>query len=213
MKNIINQNVLNGIVLTGRDKLKFSASELSIGGEPITWPRYKYVELKGFENADGSPKKRLSIVSECTAPGKLIEYFLKLLTTYPFHQFMANWQREQFDSIKEFLPDDHVLCVHDFSENYQCTFQDEIQLQYFSRGEVSIHVTMLCRHSVLDFDGVQSTPEDPIIIKEHIFTILDDLQHDSYAVQHIRSLINNYLVEKVKYNIVLLHGYTDGCSA
>ena len=64
-------------------------------------------------------KKRLSIVSECTAPGKLIEYFLELLATYPFHQFMANWQREQFDSIKEFLPNDHVLCVHDFSENYQ----------------------------------------------------------------------------------------------
>ena len=181
-------------------------------GEPITWSRYKYVELKGFENADGTSKKRLLIVSECTAPGKLIEYFLELLATYPFHQFMANWQRKQFDSIKEILPNDHVLCVHDFSENYQCTFQDEIQSQYFSRGKVSIHVTILYRHSVLDFDGLKSTPEDHIIIKEHIFTILDDLQHDSYAVQHVCSLIN-YLVEKVKYNIVLLHEYTDGCSA
>ena len=95
----------------GTDKLKFSASELSMDGEPFTWSRYKYVELKGFENADGTPKKRLSIVSECTAPGKLIEYFLELLATYPFQQFMANWQREQFDSIKEFLPNDHVLRI------------------------------------------------------------------------------------------------------
>ena len=64
------------------------------------------------------------------------------------------------------------MCTHDFSENYQCNCQDEIQPQYFCRGEASIHVTMLYRHSKLDFDGAQSTPETPLIVKEHVFTIV-----------------------------------------
>ena len=60
---------------------------------------------------------------------------------------------------------------------------------------------MLYRHSKLDFDGVQSTPETPLIVKEHVFTGLDDLQHDSYAVQHIRTLIHNYLVNEIKFQV------------
>ena len=79
--------------------------------------------------------------------------------------------------------------MHDFSENYECTFQDEVQTQYFCRGEVSVRVTILYRHSVLEYDGIQSTVDSPVIIKEHVFRILDDLSHDSYAVQHIRNLI------------------------
>ena len=44
----------------------------------------------------------------------------------------------------------------------------------------------------------QSIPETPLIVKEHVFTILDDLQHDSYAVQHIRTLIHNQHVNEIK---------------
>ena len=100
---------------------------------------------------------------------------------------MACWQRHQFDQIKEFLPQNHVLCMHDFSENYECTLQDEVQPQYFCRGEVLVHVTILYRHSVSEYDGIQRTVDSPVIIKEHVFAILDDLTHDSYAEQHIRN--------------------------
>ena len=157
-------------------------------GECVSWLRYRYVELKGVETSDGTPKKRLSIVTEKTPPGKLIEYFMQLLQEYPFHQFMACWQCNQCDQIKEFLTQNHVLCVHDFSENYECTLQDEVQTQNFCRGEVSVHVTTLYRHSVLEYDGIQSIVDSPVIIKEHVFTILDDLSRDSYVIQHRRNL-------------------------
>ena len=42
---------------------------------------------------------------------------------------------------------------------------------------------------------------------------MDDLLHDSYAVQHIRTLIHNYLTNKIKYLVKFLHEFTDGCSA
>ena len=67
---------------------------------------------------------------------------------------------------------------------------------------------------MLEYDGIQSTEDSPVIIKEHVFTILDDLSHDGYAVQHIRNLIHNFLIDEVHYQVDLLHEFTmDGCSA
>ena len=109
-------------------KLKFSDKEISQDGKNVKWSRFKYVMVKGVENSDGTPKKRLSSVSERTPPGELTDCFNGLIQEYPFHQLMAIWQRVQSDSIKDSLPLHHVLCVHDFSENYQFAFQDEVFL-------------------------------------------------------------------------------------
>ena len=42
---------------------------------------------------------------------------------------------------------------------------------------------------------------------------MDDLLHDSYAVQHIPTLIRYYPTNKIKYPVEFLHEFTDGCSA
>ena len=42
---------------------------------------------------------------------------------------------------------------------------------------------------------------------------MDDLLHDSYAVQHIRTLIHNYLTNEIKYPVKFLQEFTNGCSA
>jgi hypothetical protein len=39
------------------------------------------------------------------------------------------------------------------------------------RTEVSIHVTIIYRHSLLDVDGESSTPDDPNIVCEHFYVI------------------------------------------
>ena len=118
----------------------------------------------------------------------------------------------QFDSPKENLPI-NVLCVHDYSENYECSYQEEVQSQYFSKTEASIHVTILYRHASQEFDNCASTEEQPKIIKEYIFVISDDMAHDSYSVQHVRHIIHNYLVNTVGCTVKRLHEFTDGCSA
>ena len=107
----------------------------------------EYITLEGCENADGTPRKNLNIVSKETSPSELVNYLKQLLQSYPYHQFMSCWQKSQFDSLKENLPIDNVLCVHDYSENYECSYQEEVQSQYFSKTEASIHVTILYRHA------------------------------------------------------------------
>ncbi|CAH3148945.1 unnamed protein product, partial [Pocillopora meandrina] len=52
---------------------------------------------------------------------------------------------EQFDHLMTNLPLNHIICVHDFSENYTCRSQDEIQSEYFDPVKVSIHVSIVYR--------------------------------------------------------------------
>ena len=79
------------------------------------------------------------------------------------------------------LPHEHACCIHSYSENYSSTSQDQLQSQYFSQSQASVHITILHRHDLKDVGGVESTIEDPIIIPEHIFVISPDTKHDNHC--------------------------------
>ena len=88
------------------------------------------------------------------------------------------------------LPIDHAVCVYDFSESYKCSDQREIQSSYFQKTEVSIHVTILYRHSILEKDGINSSPENPKLIREQFFVISPDTQHDRSFTQYCQKQIS-----------------------
>jgi hypothetical protein len=57
---------------------------------------------------------------------------------------------------------------------FQRTIDVLIELKFSQRTEVSIHVTLINRHSLLDVDGESSTPDDPNIVCEHFYVISRD---------------------------------------
>ena len=67
-----------------------------------------------------------------TSPGEIFNHLKSLLELFPAHQFRANWQHAQMTSLVENLPIDHFCSVHDYSENYSCQHQDQLQTLYFS---------------------------------------------------------------------------------
>lgn len=71
------------------------------------------------------------------SPFQLFSYFKDLLKVHPSHSFMAHWQWEQLDNLLEHLSIGHVLCIHDYSEGYTCTRQDETQSEYFDVASFS----------------------------------------------------------------------------
>ena len=89
-------------------------------------------------------------------------------------------ETDQLKNIIENLPENECVTVHYFSENYRCTDRVEIQSSYFQRTEVSIHVTLIYRHSLLDVDGESSTPDDPDIVCEHFYVISLDDKHEQH---------------------------------
>jgi len=103
--------------------------------------------------------------------------------------------------------------VHDYSEGYACSQRDEIQSEYFDVAKVSLHVTILHRHAIQVIDGVESTEEEPHLVKEHVFVISDDPIQDQDSVHKVQELIQTYLAKDIGYNVVKMHEFTDGCSA
>ena len=196
----------------GVDKLKTLPEEndKSSSAPCVKWEKFQYVVCGTDSN--GKEKKRLQIVSMETSPGEMFEYFKNLLKGFPAHQFRASWQHEQFKALMSKLPLHHACCVHDYSENYNCRYQEEAQSLYFAQNQCSIHVTILYRHASLQCDGVESTEDNPKIITEHLFVISPDLKHDHHSVHQCRQLVADHLKE-CGGETEVLHEWTDGCSA
>ena len=69
---------------------------------------------------------------------------------------MDCWQRDQFDKIKESLPFNHVLCVHEVSENCQCNYQNKMQSQYFLMSEMEFRYCMQRNYFEMEQDDTAS---------------------------------------------------------
>ena len=173
---------------------------VSDSGLKVTWQRFEYVTV--------GEKRRLQLVFKLTPPGEMFDYFKSLLMKFPSHQRRAKWQNEQMKGLIENLPANHVCCVHDYSDNYTCQHQDQIQSLYFGQTQASIHVTVLHRHPVREIDGEDCSG----LVTEHIFVISPDLKHDHHSVHHCRTLVAQYLKD-INYKVEIMHEWTDGCSA
>ncbi|CAC5398702.1 unnamed protein product [Mytilus coruscus] len=143
---------------------------------------------------------------------EFVKWEKKLIETFPVHQHRAIWQNEQFQNLVRNLPEKQCVCVHDCRKNYRCSELTEIQSAYFQKTEVSVHVTILHRHALLEYDGVDSSEDFPEIIPEQFFVISPNLVHDQYFVHQVRNYIAEYL-QSISYSVETMHEFTDGCAA
>ena len=60
----------------------------------------------------------------------------------------------------------------------------------------------------MEADGKESTAEEPVVIKEHVFVISDDPVQDFDSVHHAQSLIAKYLTEDLKVTVEKMHEFT-----
>ena len=122
----------------------------------------------------------------------MFSYFKSLLVKFPGHRLRANWRNNQLKSLIKCIPVGHVCCVHDYSRNYTCQHQDQIQSLYYGQTQASIHMTVLHRHSLAEIDGEDGSADKPNVVTEHLFVILPDLKHDHHSVHHCHSLVAQY---------------------
>ncbi|CAG2208510.1 unnamed protein product [Mytilus edulis] len=188
--------------------LNFSNEELKTddSSENINWECFEYIN----QNTKHGPKKKLMLVKN-TNPGLMVQYLQKLLGTFPAHNFRAKWQNNQLKHLVTNLPQNHVISVHDYSENYKCKERDELQSSYFQKTEASLHVSLLYRHAILEVDGVESTSEDPYIVTENFFVISEDEKHDQYFTFQVQKYISEYL-SSISCHVHTMHEFCDGCS-
>lgn len=96
----------------GASKFAFLPEELLKDGPATKWRCYNYIGTGKFLS-NGQEKKKIALITKQTPPHELFSYFSSLLEDYPYHSFMAKWQREQMDTLLEHLPLNEIACVHD----------------------------------------------------------------------------------------------------
>ncbi|XP_053398110.1 uncharacterized protein LOC123564904 [Mercenaria mercenaria] len=190
----------------GVHTLKLSALELS-DSDTFMWKKYENIDT-GKKDRRGKEIKKLRMVSTNTTRSEFWSHFKDILHTFPLHQFQAIWQKEQLKQITSNLPNNEIVMIHDYAEDFTCELQDEIQSEYFGRNEIALHVTILYRHKTC-----HDCLSDNDIIKEYIFCIFEENTHDRDSVHHVRKTIMNYLRNDLNYNIGFIHEFSDGCSA
>lgn len=199
------ENKENNIDCTNREcddcgvhvlRLHPEVCDASATARQVTWTKYEYVKVH-IKNSKDIKK----LVKKTTAPGQMFSYFRHLLLSFPAHQFRANWQTNQMKTLLEHLPLNDCICVHDFSDKISCIEKNDLQSSYFQKVEVSIHVTVIHSHSLLEYDGVDSTEDMPNIVTDHFF------------VQHFtQGLVSEYL-NSITYPTETMHEFTDGCQS
>ncbi len=205
----------------GVDKIKFTDRELdkSDSAAEVQYEDYVSKKIPAGLDSDGNPKftTKPVLVIQKVKVGEMIEKLKTKLGPFVYHQFRVSWQHAQLEALKEALPQDEIFLIHDFSENAKLILRIETQSGYFDKTEVSIHVTIIYRHAIEEYDGDKSTPEEPVIVIEEMFVISPGGKeagpHDADAVHAARVEVHKYLKEEVGCTIKKSHEGTDGAAS
>ena len=123
--------------------------------------------------------------------------------TFAMHLINAKWQDASLNNLKMAIPDQSVVQILDFAENFSCDFQDEISSAHWQHQQATVHPTV-CYYKCHGCDKN---------ITESLVFILDDEKHDFHAVHTYSSIAHRHLSQIRGLDINRYIQYTDGCSS
>ncbi|KAK3263805.1 hypothetical protein CYMTET_27419 [Cymbomonas tetramitiformis] len=136
------------------------------------------------------------------------------LKPYAYHCFMAQHSMNMFNKCKENLPLGQCLLLFDFSENHALNIPRAIQSLHWIVKQASLLCCVLWRHAVKEVDGVESTEENPIIVKDYLYFMGDSMPHSHRSIQHMRKLIVKEYFQKRGIPLPkFIHEWADGSAA
>ena len=109
------------------------------------------VKWKAWEAVQRGKHRRQDLVEKDGTLDALICLLLDELHKFAYHIFVARWQHMQFRGRLSVLHERPSMAValFDFSENYLCCYQDEIQVAHWGYSQVMLHPVAIyykCRH-------------------------------------------------------------------
>ena len=135
----------------------------------------------------------------------MLEELIAELENFSAHLFVAKWQQVQFTRLIKSPPERSVILVMDFSENYTCLAQNEVQSAHWSQNQLTLH-------PLVAFYRCNNCKDNPTV-REAIHIISNDLCHDSHAVHVFTKVATKHLMERRSLEVVREIQWTDGCSS
>ena len=169
----------------------------NIDPKELTWQKW------GQEQYLGRPKKCLLRVQ-----GTLDDLIVELsaeLEPYSRHLFTAKWQQNQFSALIKNAPPESVVMIMDFSENFTCLTQNEVQSAHWSHTQVTLY-PFVCFYYCSDCDSQE-------VVREAIHVVSNDLQHDAHSVHFYTRVATSFLCNKRGLKVSREIQWSDGCAS
>lgn len=156
----------------GTSRLMLCPNEVSNDALLLSVKVFEDIETEHCDE-EGNKKKRKDLLVKSLKVQDFISLFQKHIATFTKHNFIVRWQSQQFKNCLLKFPNDVVVSVIDFAENYSFKEQNEIQSMHWYSSQVTIlvHITYFRKVS----NEVQKVMH---------FYISDDKNHDTLFVQH-----------------------------
>ena len=161
----------------------------------VMWNKWERGKIAGM--------KRQILKDKNGTVKELIEDVIKQLEGLPEHLYLANWHRQLLEDLKAKLPENSVVTLADYAENYRCLYQKEIQAAHYSYTQVTlipIIAYFSCPHcnELCSFSAVFVSPE---------------LSHDAFLVHQCTKKLLSHLEDKYEIKVGQHIQFSDGCAA
>jgi len=151
------------------------------------------------------PTKRWIQVKKATGIASLVSEIAVAMKSHSGHIFRADFQHNRETDIMSTLPQNHCIAVFDFSENITLAPQDEIESAHWAQQQVTLHTIFVVCHAL------ESTEENPVIIKESLIILFDHLARDASTVYVFTQQLLTHLQNNAG-QIDVLHRFSDNCA-
>ena len=130
----------------------------------------------------------------------LIEHYVELLEKMASHSFFASWNYHHYIQCKKNIEEGEIVVVLDYTQNYLCIHQNEVQALHWSHAQVTLHPYAISYRCPID--GCNE------VVLHEIVAISDDLKHDAHLVHKMNSDIMP-IVKRRGVKIRKIYEYTD----
>ncbi|GFN75253.1 vertnin [Plakobranchus ocellatus] len=166
----------------------------------------RIVKWQTWESSNRGNFKKPEPVQQTTSLSVLIKRLMEDLANFSLHLFVFRWQYSQFKLCRASIPTRHSLglAVLDFSENFTCRPQDEVQSAYYGYTQITVHPSVTYY--------AYPVPECSEIVIEYLVFLSDDLHHDAAMAQTVLDKTVQHLKLRVP-DLEQLAVFSDGCAA
>lgn len=163
----------------------------------VKWKKWSFLPSKDGE------KTSFCQVDETGTVKMLVTELKEALQRFAQHLFTWKWQHMQYSKVTQNPPKGTVTMVLDFTENYTCLAQDQVQAGHWHHDQATLHpivTSYLCTKC-----------SSPHKIMHSLVYVSDDMDHDYHAVHKFHTEAVQFL--KMELDVTHIIRFSDGCAS
>ena len=151
---------------------------------------------------DGNVVVKKELVTRTGTMKDVVAELLLEANSLAEHLFNSKWQYSQFLRVSETVPENTVVQVLDFAQNYRCDYQCEVQSSHYGYRQVTLHPVV----------SYYQCSECTQVVREDMVFLTDVLEHNAAAVKKFTELSLKHLRQDRNVATDKVIQFTDGCA-